>query len=241
MSRRSLAAAAALVLCALILAPTAGVQPAGQTRKFPEASVRFEQNATDGDVEVVIDVSGRNEGLATLKIMAPDGRTVVDFHAPQAAGITGAKSSGAGMRKFTFESPEPPDVAAVKAAYPAGEYTFAGTTISGEQLASKATLSHDLPPTISFVSPKEDAEDVPTANLIIQWAPVKGAVGYVLELSDEESGATIEARLPATAKSFAVPAGFLTAGTSYQLGIGTISTAGNISFVETEFATAGGK
>jgi hypothetical protein len=38
-----------------------------------------------------------------------------------------------------------------------------------------------------------------------------------------------------------VPAGFLNPGTSYQLGIGTISAAGNISFVETEFATVGGK
>lgn len=215
-------------------------EPKSAVSEFATATIRFEQNATDGDVEVVIDVCGRKEGLAKLKITSPDGHTVVDFSAPAAA--AGAKPSpGMGVRQFTFESPEPTDVASLKAAYPAGEYTFVGTSVSGAKLQSKAKLSHELPATTSFVSPKAEAEDVPTANLVIKWAPVKGVTGYALELTHEDSGASIEARLPATATSFAVPAGFLTAGTSYQLGIGTVSAAGNASYVETEFSTAGGK
>jgi hypothetical protein len=146
-----------------------------------------------------------------------------------------------GIRQFLFESPEPTDVAALKAAYPAGEYIFTGSTVTGARLESKATLSHQLPATTSFVSPQADAEKVPTTNLIIKWAPVAGVSGYALELTHEDSGAIVEARLPASATSFSVPEGFLVPGESYQLGIGTISAAGNFSYVETEFGTAEGE
>jgi hypothetical protein len=242
MSRRSLAAAAALVLGVFHLALAAGAQPAATASRFAAAKIRFEQNATDGDVEVVIEVVGRKEGLAKLKVVAPDGRTVIDFNAPSTPAGNGAEpSSGTGIRQFLFESPEPTDVAAVKAAYPAGEYAFTGATVSGTLLESKATLSHQLPATTAFVSPKAEAENVPTANLIIRWAPVPGVSGYALELTHEDSGASVEARLPASATSFSVPNGFLAPGESYQLGIGTVSADGNASFVETEFGTADGK
>ena len=49
---------------------------------FPVASVHFEQNATDGDVEVVFEVRAEDDGLTELLIVSPDGRTVVDFNAP---------------------------------------------------------------------------------------------------------------------------------------------------------------
>ena len=48
---------------------------------FTVASVHFEQNATDGDVEVVFDVKGGAEGLAGLWLIAPNGRIVADFTA----------------------------------------------------------------------------------------------------------------------------------------------------------------
>ncbi len=51
---------------------------------FETATVRFEQNATDGDVEVVFEAKGGDQGLAKLTVVAPDGRTVVDFTAPDA-------------------------------------------------------------------------------------------------------------------------------------------------------------
>jgi hypothetical protein len=41
--------------------------------------------------------------------------------------------------------------------------------------------------------------------------------------------------------TFVVPDGFLLSGTQYELSIGTVTDAGNISFVETTFTTAGKK
>ena len=75
----------------------------GLAEEFDTASVHFEQNATDGDVEVVFKAKADDEGLAKLTIVAPDGRTVADFRAPDPTTL--------GIREFELESPEPADVA----------------------------------------------------------------------------------------------------------------------------------
>ena len=87
---------------------------------FPVASVHLEQNATDGDMEVVFEVKGDQDGLAELLVVSPDGRPVVAFKAPDASTL--------GIRQFRFESPEPTDAKALQAAYPEGVYAFSGTT-----------------------------------------------------------------------------------------------------------------
>ena len=203
------------------------------SKQFAVAETRFEQNATDGDVEAVFDVIGDDDGLQKLSITAPDGRKIVDF--------SGSGKSSMGIREFHFESPEPKDVAALKMAFPEGEYTFAGTTAGGAKLQSRVKLSHALPPITSFVSPKADARDVAAKNLKIEWASVKGVSGYAIELTHDDSNASIAVKLPASASSFAVPDGFLIPGGNYQLGIGTISSAGNVSYIETELEIAGDK
>jgi hypothetical protein len=202
---------------------------------FDTAEVRFEQNATDGDVEAIFEVIGRKDGLTKLKIVAPNGHTIVDFNAP-AGTNAGKKAATLGIRQFTFESPEPADVEGLKAAYPAGEYTFTAETAKGAKLESKAKLNHTLPATTSIMFPKRRAKDVATKNVLIKWSAVKDVEGYMLELEGGESN--IKVKLPASATSFAVPDGFMVSGEDYQLGIGTISAAGNISYVEMEFTTA---
>ena len=226
------------MICLLAAAVPSPAQDAAKPpARFSEARVRFEQNATDGDVEVVFDIVGLKDGLAKLKVVAPDGRTVVDFSAPHAPAAPHAANSG--IRQFTFESPEPTDIAGLKAAYPAGEYVITGTSVSGTKLESKAKLNHTLPATTKCEYPQADAEDVPTKNVIIKWAAVPGISGYALELTNEDANTSIEAKLPASASSFSVPAGFLVPGGTYQLGIGTVSAEGNASYIELEFSTAG--
>ena len=109
---------------------------------FSLASVYLEQNVTDGDVEVVFQAAGESDGLASLQVVSPDGRTVIDFTAPDPSTL--------GMRSFRIESPEPEDVDALKAAYPEGIYEFAGRTSSGVTLVGKSTLSHTLPPAVGL-------------------------------------------------------------------------------------------
>jgi hypothetical protein len=198
-------------------------------RSFPEASVRFEQNATDGDVEVVFEIAGRDEGLTALKVIGPDGRTVVDFKSDK---------STTGIRQFVFESPEPKDVERTKAAFPEGTYTFDGETASGEKLHGQASLSHKLPATTSFISPSPDQSGVSTKDVTITWAPVQGIANYLIEIEADEPDMSLTATLPASDASFSVPNGLLRPGTEYQLGIGTVSEDGNMSVVETHFTTA---
>jgi hypothetical protein len=219
---------------ALVFASQAAMTAAkdtGAAAPFAVAKVRFEQNATDKDVEVVFEVNGGDEGLAKLAVVAPDGRTVVDFTAPDASVL--------GIRQFVFESPEPTDVARLKSVYPQGVYTFTGTTAGGRTLHSEAKLSHDLPPPVSFVKPGVDAEDVAVKNVTIAWTPTRNATAYIVAIEQEELDLNVTTRLPGSATQFAVPDGFLVPGTEYHLGIGTVAADGNSSFVETSFTTAG--
>ncbi len=219
------------LLCLLVVPVLAADAPSVKAESFEVASARFEQNATDGDVEAVFEAIGGDDGLTKLTVVAPDGHTIVDFAAPG--------RSAMGMRQFRFESPEPTDVAALKKAFPEGEYTFTGSTSSGAQLKDTAKLSHKLPPTTSFVSPKAGARNLSTKNLKITWAPVKGVAGYTIELEPSKSSAHLELNLPPSATSFVVPDGILAPGGKCQLGIGTVSSAGNSSVIETTFTTAG--
>lgn len=219
---------------ALVLIP--GARPgdaAAQTATadpFAVASVRFEQNATDGDVEVVFDAKGGDDGLAYLEVISPDGRTVVEFNAPDASTL--------GIRQFRMETPEPTDVAALKAAYPEGNYQFRGRTISGKMLAATSNLSHRLPATVRIATPAPEATNVAVANAKITWRAVPGVARYIVEIEQDELGTNIVAVLPRGTTSFAVPEGFLMPGTEYEVAIGTVDEGGNISFVETSFTTA---
>jgi hypothetical protein len=224
---RTFGRAAILAICLSAFGPS--VVGVASADPFATASVNFEQNATDGDNEVVFQVKAGKEGLAELAIVAPNGRKVVAFAAPDAVTL--------GMRQFRFESPEPEDIASLKAAYPEGEYVFSGKTFSGASFSGKSTLSHRLPATTAIVSPAAEARNVAAANLQVTWRPVAGLAAYIVELKDDESGSSLVVQLPASATSFAVPGGFLAPGRKYKLAVGTVGREGNISFVETSFTT----
>ena len=113
-------------------------------KTFSTASLHLEQNATDGDFEIVVEALAE-QGLATLTVTAPDGRVIVDYKS--------AAGTDLGMRQFRFETPEPEDLEALKKVYPEGVYTFAGTTGGGAALSGKGSLSHTVPPASSVVTP----------------------------------------------------------------------------------------
>jgi hypothetical protein len=214
----------------LLLASGAAPAADDAAKRFPDARVKFEQNATDGDVEVVFEVTGGAAGLTALRVVAPDGRTVVDFSAPD--------STKYGIRSFAFESPEPKDVAGLKAAYPEGAYRFDGRAVDGKAFQGEATLSHQLPGTAGFVQPGPGARAVPVLGLEIRWTPVAGAAGYVVEIEQEELGDALKVTLPASATRVSVPNDLLRPGTEYKLAIGAFTENGNVSFVETSFETS---
>jgi hypothetical protein len=217
-----------LIASVLMLGPTVGSGDEKDAGRFEVATIRFEQNVTDKDVEVVFEINGEDEGLSRLLVMAPNGSTVADVTA----------ASKFGLKQFVFESPEPRDAAALKAAYPEGKYTFEGTTVGGEALEGTCTLTHALPAAVKLVAPLARATDVQIEGLQVRWNPIQGASGYIVELEQEDTGFALVVNLPGTASTLALPAGLLTPATEYVLGIGAVADGGNRTFMETSFMTA---
>ena len=206
-----------------------GAKPRATPASFAVASVHFEQNATDGDMEVVFQVKGTKDGLAELNVVSPDRRTVVAFKSPDASTL--------GIRQFRFESPEPTDIKSLRAAYPEGVYRFYGKTVSGTLLAGKSKLSHRLPAATKVVKPAPKATHVPVKGLEVSWSAVTGVAWYVVAIERSDSNANFTATVPASATSLAVPDGLLSSGQEYSVSIGTVARDGNISFVEATFTT----
>ena len=218
----------------LALAGAAAVAAAAETApppsEFEEATMYVEQNATDGDTEVVIAGTAGDEGLRLLQIKWPDREIVTTLVADR---------STLGMREFHFESPEPPGEA-VLAAYPEGRYVLAGVSTTGERFRSILTLSHRLPPEATILWPAEDAEVAARVPLTIQWSEVPGIEKFVLEFENEsadpERALTID--LPPEATSYRIPARLLPPGAEFQIGIHTVAENGNIVAVESAFTTS---
>lgn len=216
-----------LVTLAATLFACAGVVHGQQ--QFERAKVYFEQNLLDKDVEVKFEATGGSVGLAALKVLAPDGRTVVDFKSPD---------SRFGIRHLVLESPEPKNDGQIQKDFPAGVYRFSGTLVGGVALLSEATLSHKLPTPSTFIRPRAAEKNVPIKGLKASWAAVKDLAAVVLIIEQEDSGQDMKVTLPGNATTFAVPDGFLRAGLEYKISVGTVSADGNGSFIETAFSTA---
>ena len=216
-----------LIAAALIAGAFHGIAHADE--KFESVKVFLERNVMDKDAEIKFDAIGSTSGLASLKVVAPDGRTVIDFKAPD---------SKLGIRHLTLESPEPKNDGSVQADFPAGAYTFSGSSPSGARLEGKAMLSHAFPDPTAFVRPRPDAKNVPIKGMQLSWQSVKGLGAFVVVIAHESSGREIKANLPGSATAFTVPDGFLQPGTEYKLEIGTVAKDGNSSFIETTFTTA---
>ena len=216
---------------AAVSAVTAAAETARATpSEFEEAVMFVEQNATDGDTEVVIAGTAGDDGLRLLTIKGPDRQVMTTLL---------ATPESLGMREFHFESPEPPGEA-VLAAYPEGRYVLAGVSVTGERFRTVLTLSHDLPPVSTILSPAEDAEVPARQPLTIQWSQGPGIAKIVLEFENEsadpERALTLD--LPPDATSYRIPARLLPAGSEFQIGIHSVAENGNIVVVESAFTTA---
>lgn len=195
--------------------------------KFEKALVYLERNVADDDIEVRFAVTANEKGLTALRVIAPDGRVVVDFKAPQ---------SNIGIRALDLESPEPVlNDGRLQADFPPGVYRFEGTVVDGETLYAEATLSHALPEAPKITSPEANRVDVPTQGGKVRWEPVKDAVSYVIVVDDENESRALKVTLPASSTSFSIPAGFLISATKYKLAVGAVLKDGNRSFQEFEF------
>jgi hypothetical protein len=77
-------------------------------------------------------------------------------------------------------------------------------------------------------------------GLVISWTPARNLAAYLIAIEQDSLEVSITAKLPGSATSFAVPDGFLAPGMEYVLSIGTMTSEGNTTYVESTFTTAGG-
>lgn len=203
---------------------------AKECEPFSELRMALEQNATDGDTEVVLFAKGQDEGLKRLTIIGPDGRHV--------ATLSGAgRRRSIGIREFHLESAEPPDLAAVLRSFPQGTYRFIGRTVSGGCLRGQAPLSHAIAPATTQLTPEEE-QVVPIGQVVLSWTAVPGVERYVVELNNEDTGAEMLIHVFPPTTSLAISPQLLKAGSEYQFGVGVMMPSGNITFVERTFFTA---
>jgi hypothetical protein len=204
-------------------------QPSQAQAKLAHASLHLENNVTDDDYEIVIEVTGGDVGIGRLQVTAPDGRVVFDINTP---------NSKMGLRTFRLESPEPKSLAALALEFPAGAYSFNAFTVQGASLASSATLSHRLPPAARIQHPAPGAARVAPGALQLRWTAPPGLRACQVTVEHSASGAkVVQALLPGNARSYPVPARVLLANTEYTFSVGTWANDGNASFVETSFVT----
>ena len=226
--------AASLTIAGLVATSSAAAhgRPPHKPRpaEFDAASICVERNATDGDTEIVMTAIPGDEGLKHFRVRSPDGRRVFSFDSPDPTVL--------GIREFALESPEP-EGDRILAAYPPGNYEFAGKSHTGAAFLSNARLSHRMPNETVIIAPATGAE-VPLEDLIIQWSGVPGVSEYVLELENESADPeqSLSINLPPEATTFLVPAAWLVQGSEYQVGLATIAPNCNVVFVETTFTTA---
>jgi hypothetical protein len=191
---------------------------------FAVASVHFEQNATDGDVEVVFEVKGGDDWLASLTVTAPDGRTVVSASSPDSSTMGSA---------VPLRVAEPTDAARLKAAYPEGSTPRRRR----DRRALRGTATEPSTACRGRRAHARRRSEVWPCAACVTWTPVPDAAAYVVTI--EEADLTLSVTLPGSATAFAVPDGVLQPGREYTLAVGAVLPGGNASFVETSFATAG--
>jgi hypothetical protein len=217
------------LLAVTAVAGASGPQSGEPPTPFEEASIIVEQNATDGDTEVVIAGIAGDEGLRYLAIKSPGGQRMTTLIADRAT---------PGMREFLFETPEPPGEA-VLAFYPEGKYVLRGVSTTGEVFRSVVTLSHQLPAPATILHPADEAEVPARQPLIIRWSAVPGIEEFVLEFENEseEREQSITINLAPNVTSYRIPASLLPPGGEFQIGIHTVAESGNIVAVESTFTT----
>ena len=245
---RSLTVTLALILSPIglaspLLADTCTV-PDGPGRPINHANLFIEDNAGDGDIGVhgYFD----DHGWSELCVFDPAGTLILRV---MPTGIMG----DLGIAGVFFESREPEyadwDFAALKAAWPEGEYSLRAMGSDGELMTGAALFTHALPTMPVIVTPATvpSADQgplpvVPVADLRVEWQPVTttqdgGPVtirAYQIWVNKENhvddngfSRPNFDIHVSADVTSLVVPAAFFDPASIYEIEVVAIEESGN--------------
>lgn len=232
-----------LVFAMPALAETCTV-PEGTGRTINHANLFIEDNAGDGDIGVhgYFD----DHGWSELCVFDPAGDLILHVR-PE------GRMGDLGIAGVFFESREPEyaewDYAALKAAWPEGDYALRALGSDGELLTGAALFTTVLPTSPHIMSPATvpEAEDVPLPvvpvdDLKVEWQPVTTSQdgrpivirAYQVWVNKENhadangfSRPNFDVHVGADTTSFVIPAAFFDAASIYEIEVVAIEETGN--------------
>jgi hypothetical protein len=244
MIRTTLAIAALMAALVGAAAGGAGTAAGGAVVKLKDARLKFEINATDkdGGIQVFIDA----ESWKRMSIFDPNGRRIFTTS-------TEGRMGKQGGTELFLESAEPAfaqlSLEALLRRFPEGVYSFRGVGLEGERYVGSGRLTHDLPDGPKLITPLEGGKPQDPDRTVVRWMPVKPPngspiIGYQVLVVQPKSGqralpkVTLDVTMPPTARSMAVPRGFLRPGTEYEWEVLAIERGGNQTLSSSTFRTS---
>ncbi len=212
--------------------------------KLKDARLKFEINATDGDggVQVFIDA----DSWKTMSILDPSGRRIF-------SSTTEGRMAKQGGTELFLESAEPPfselPIEQLLLRFPKGTYGFRGIGLDGQAYVGSARLTHNIPEGPELISPlKRDARQNP-AKTVVRWnavAPPNGSpiIGYQVLVVRPDTGlkalpkVILDVMMPPSARSMAIPPGFLQPNAEYEWEVLAIEKGGNQTLSSATFTTS---
>lgn len=223
--------------------PNAAIATSPKTIQFGQTRIIIEVNATAGDAGIQIFVDA--DGWRKLEVFDPKGQKIFD--------VLGSGSVGRqGVTELFFESAEPSfaeqSLDELFTRFPAGNYTFKGTTVDGQSLNGKAPLKHNIPAGPQIDSRLEGAVLDPTLPIVIDWQPVSNPfpgsasvniVGYqvIVEQVNPQPLRVFSVNLPPTVTKVTVSPEFLQPKAEYIVEVLAIEASGNQTISEAAFNT----
>lgn len=194
---------------------------------FEEAKLTVVYSATDDDAQIIAE-AGVADAMSCARIVGPNG--VVTLLSKFDDG------DDLGHADLRFDSPEP-SLDALMRAYPPGEYVFEATTTAGAHLRSIVPLSYTLLGAPNILAPPAGAADVARNGLVVEWDAPPETTAVHLEIEDEVTLVKLAIDLPADARSFRVPDGWLPPRTEYVLDVKLLHANGNLTVSDLTFTT----
>jgi len=221
-----------LTLCMLALAlgaPTVLSRPASAPRDtipFDAVSVTIEVNATDADAGVIL-FNDTEERLHHLTIQDPSGNVIYE--------MTSSDAKGLGLTEMSSETAEP-DITTAFLAYPEGDYTFTGEAFDGTIVTGVAHLSHTVPDAPELTEP-EDGARLGINHVVVAWELDEKVDHYWIEIEQEDPPVNFTIQLQPGIHKFKIPKQLLLKASSYHVGVGAVSSNGNVTVSQVDFET----
>ncbi len=214
---------------------------------------KFFIELTEDDIEVQSFVDGSR--WLDLEIYSPNGQLVFSID-------SSGNISQQGLSELTLDGwpshfpivgdPDHLEIESVDVylqRFPAGTYSFTGTTVDGQILSGEASFTHDLPALPEIISP-EDSDEPEVFDLndvVLEWEPVTETysgsgeidiIEYEVIVEQVEPFRKLFAHVAASTTTFTVPPNFLEPGQLYDVEIVAIEKSNNQTISVSEFQTS---